>query len=251
MDTSLATDESEQSNEVLALENIFSCGEDDSYRISARPPSSSDNPDERSWTGHVEVMPTVPPNFKLVARQKDKDVEHVVEHLPAMRLYFAFPCDYPTVRAPDFTLACDWLNRCQLSKLCAELDARFFPGSPVLFTWAMFLREEALQSLGIDSALHLESSPASPPAVLDARAVGRNSLDPLNLLYALLEFDDKKRRKVFEITRHECDVCGESKVGKECLAFKCRHAFCKDCLKSYFQVSRVIYWSKTKFHVEI
>ncbi|MCL4126310.1 UNVERIFIED_CONTAM: hypothetical protein GTU68_051513 [Idotea baltica] len=71
---------------------------------------------------------------------------------------------------------------------------------------------------------------------LDSRTV--QDISPsTNLLRLLIEYNEEARRKVFDSKLFECKVCFCEKIGSNCLDFwPCNHVYCKDCMKSYFEV---------------
>jgi E3 ubiquitin-protein ligase RNF14 len=80
------------------------------------------------------------------------DTEINCHCLPPIDLNIVLPASYPSNKAPIFSLHSIWLNRNQLSKICAELDnvAMANREMPVIFTWIDFLQTNALSLLGLD-----------------------------------------------------------------------------------------------------
>ncbi|XP_076045038.1 E3 ubiquitin-protein ligase RNF14-like [Oratosquilla oratoria] len=224
--------------------------------------------------GELAVHLDLPSNFTLTncSRNEDVDGEKIqkVEHLPPLYLHFSLPSDYPSHSSPEFTLSCKWLSRTQLSKLCSELDAIWeeYKGSVVLFMWAQCLKDNTLMLLDIEDTLDLEKVKPHVAVIhkqtrvdtvestdthenmkcqdngvkndftndLDKRTVQDLAPDA-NLLRILKEYDSEMTRQVFASKMFECKVCFGDKLGSQCIQFwPCSHVYCKDCMKSYFEV---------------
>lgn len=257
----------EQNDELLALTSIY---EADVIHV-----------DAERFAGHFFAHVHLPkqPFFlagldKLPAAVAANECR--VEFLPPLTLSFRLPPDYPAVCKPHFRIACKWLNKKQLSDLCAHLDRLWEEqrGEVILYHWCSFLTE-CLLVLGIKDCLDLswaskslsdkpiqnngfaEPSP-DPAADSDCRtgtAAGRRRGphyrirepgDPraivttchlAALLTDLLEYDQQQQERRFLTAQVECNVCFEAKSGAQCLRFKgCDHVSCRSCLRDYFEV---------------
>ena len=130
----------------------------------------------------------------------------------------------------------------------------------MLFTWIQFLKEEALDFLGLQSPLEIPSGGSSQPqsdrckseaAAKTVEGAGgekrkQPELDPRAVLEAdphtdvlpqLLDFDEAQRQKVFDGKVFCCGICFSEKLGSSCMLFKeCQHVYCKACMKEYFEI---------------
>ncbi|KAM3868563.1 E3 ubiquitin-protein ligase RNF14-like [Diretmus argenteus] len=254
----MSEDREAQEDELLALASIYD--EEEFHRA------------EAAQGGEIQLCLELPPDFKVVVRG-EKQTEYNVCFLPPLVLNFELPADYPSTASPVFTLSSKWLTRVQMSSLCRRLDELWGDnqGCVVLFTWIQFLKEEALDFLGIQSPLEViragskpggerrktEVAPAAvkqsgslrkeksephtsssslPSSQLDLRAV--LVVDPRSdILPQLLDFDEAQRQKVFDSKVFCCNICFLEKLGSGCLCFKeCQHVYCKACMTEYFQI---------------
>lgn len=134
-------------------------------------------------------------------------------------------------------------------------------GQVVLFEWVQFLQYETLEYLNLQDSLDLtwayftvkstrpscgmsecqSQSPALTPGArpsikLDSRAVSDNQFKE-DLLDFLKEYDANFEQLVFDKSSHMCKVCFVEKLGFSCMRFpSCNHVYCKECMKSYFEV---------------
>lgn len=136
----MSEDREAQEDELLALASIYD--EEEFHRA------------EAAQGGEIQLCLELPPAFKVVVKG-EKEAEYDIAFLPPLVLNFELPEDYPTCSAPVFTLSSKWLTRTQMSVLCRHLDQLWGEnqGCVVLFTWVQFLKEEALDFLGITSPL--------------------------------------------------------------------------------------------------
>lgn len=243
----MSQDQEAQDDELLALVSIYD--EEEFHRA------------ESGREGEIHLCLELPHDFKLLVTGENC-VEYHVSFLPPLILSFELPVDYPSSSAPVFTLSSKWLSRLQLSSLCKHLDELWEQnqGSVVLFTWIQFLKEEALNFLGLQSPLEISSngSKRSPqesgrtdgatkrvespcaekkkPSELDPRAV--TEAEPhVDLLCQLLDFDEAQRQKVFDTKVFCCGICFSEKLGSGCTLFKeCQHVYCRDCIREFFQI---------------
>ncbi|XP_017348338.1 E3 ubiquitin-protein ligase RNF14 [Ictalurus punctatus] len=244
----MSEDQEAQDDELLALASIY---DEEEFRQA-----------ESGREGEIHLCLKLPPDFRLQVRG-EKCVEYDVSFLPPLLLSFELPVDYPSSSAPVFTLSSKWLSRLQLTSLCKCLDNLWQEnqGSVVLFTWIQFLKEEALDFLGLQSPLDIHSissSKHSPleccrtdgaakrvenagkekkkPSELDPRAV-LEAEPHADLLRQLLDFDEARRQKVFDSKVFCCWICFSEKLGSSCVLFKeCQHVYCKACVTEYFQI---------------
>ncbi|XP_060792538.1 E3 ubiquitin-protein ligase RNF14 isoform X2 [Neoarius graeffei] len=243
----MSEDQEAQDDELLALASIYDAEE---FRRA-----------ESSREGEIHLCLELPSDFKLLV-SGERCVEYDVSFLPPLVLSFELPVDYPSSSAPAFTLSSKWLSRLQLTSLCKRLDDLWQEnqGSVVLFTWIQFLKEEALEFMGLQSPLEIPSSSSKYPqleccrtdgapkraentgaerkksAELDPRAVLEAELHT-DLLRQLLDFDEAQRQKVFDSKVFCCGICFSEKLGSSCVLFKeCQHVYCRTCITEYFRI---------------
>ncbi|MCI4386265.1 hypothetical protein PGIGA_G00060510 [Pangasianodon gigas] len=241
------SDQEAQDDELLALASIY---DEEEFRRA-----------ESGREGEIHLCLELPHDFKLLV-SGEKCVEYDVLFLPPLVLSFELPVDYPSSSAPVFTLSSKWLSRLQLTSLCKRLDDLWQEnqGSVVLFTWIQFLKEEALDFLGLQSPLEIHSTGSKhsqlercrtdgaakraenvgaekkKPAELDPRAV-LEAGPHADLLRQLLDFDEAQRQKVFDSKVFCCGICFSEKLGSSCVLFKeCQHVYCRACIKEFFQI---------------
>ncbi|KAL6470407.1 hypothetical protein MHYP_G00215260 [Metynnis hypsauchen] len=243
----MSGDQEAQDDELLALASIY---DEEEFRRA-----------ESGREGEIHLCLELPPDFKLLVKG-ESCMEYNVSFLPPLVLSFELPVDYPSSSAPVFTLSSKWLSRLQLTALCKRLDELWEEnqGSVVLFTWIQFLKEEALDFLGLQSPLEVLSGGSSQPQSDRCRseaaaktaegAVGEKrkqlELDPravlevdhhTDVLPQLLDFDEAQRQKVFDGKVFCCSICFSEKLGSSCMLFKeCQHVYCKACMKEYFEI---------------
>eukprot|EP00930_Biecheleria_cincta_P040907 TRINITY_DN28007_c0_g1_i1.p1 TRINITY_DN28007_c0_g1~~TRINITY_DN28007_c0_g1_i1.p1 ORF type:complete len:728 (+),score=117.89 TRINITY_DN28007_c0_g1_i1:114-2297(+) len=170
--------------------------------------------------------------------------EAKVKHLPPITLQLSLPKDYPSCSPPDFHLACVWLDREQLTRLCHAMDEQWeeAQSAPVIFLWADLLRREAATHLKRASACG--SSKESRDAVLtlremepvcegsdhDPRAIPECD-DPEEALLDLIFFDKRKDLEIWRQQQHLCNICFCEQPGSLFVHLgRCSHSFCKTCV---------------------
>jgi E3 ubiquitin-protein ligase RNF14 len=61
--------------------------------------------------------------------------------------------------------------------------------------------------------------------------IGRN---PIQIL---IDYNEKRKQIEFKKNFYTCNICFTDKSGEHCTQFlPCTHTFCKDCIRSYFEV---------------
>lgn len=133
-------------------------------------------------------------------------------------------------------------------------------GQVVLFEWLQFLQYEALDFLEFKGGLNLswfytsdvntsrrssitekqpnQSLTNTTPlnTTLDTRAVQDSQYNG-DLLEFLKSYDRQETLKEFEKSSQSCKVCFDEKMGSQCMQFpNCSHVYCKECMKSYFEI---------------
>jgi E3 ubiquitin-protein ligase RNF14 len=170
--------------------------------------------------------------FKLNFEDENQTIE--VEHLTPILIDFKFPCTYPSVDPPEFTLSCRWLSSDNLTKLCQKLDELWIENDHqcVLFTWISFLSTEIFDHLNIDTDnIIIISETQESNHINDKRAIRR----PCSHLL-LKDYDKDQNDLRFQASYFSCKVCFTDKLGKDCIKFnECGHVFCNECMKGYFE----------------
>lgn len=70
----------------------------------------------------------------------------------------------------------------------------------------------------------------------DPRAV-QDVTSSLCLKRILIDYDEKMRLETFNFRQFKCKICFSEKSGSHCTQFwPCHHVFCKNCIKSYFEI---------------
>ncbi|KAK5918238.1 hypothetical protein CgunFtcFv8_003017 [Champsocephalus gunnari] len=136
----MSEDKEAQEDELLALASIYD--EEEFHQA------------ESAQGGEIQLCLELPADFKVIFKG-EKQTEHNVCFLPPLVLNFELPAFYPSTSSPVFTLSSKWMTRAQMSALCRRLDELWEEneGCVILFTWIQFLKEEALDFLGIQSPL--------------------------------------------------------------------------------------------------
>ncbi|EYB84892.1 hypothetical protein Y032_0308g2056 [Ancylostoma ceylanicum] len=63
----------------------------------------------------------------------------------------------------------------------------------------------------------------------------KNKMRPMEVLDVVRRECEKAELLEFEGHCHDCDVCFENKLGRECVRFSpCGHTFCRECVTAYF-----------------
>lgn len=169
-----------------------------------------------------------------------------VQHLPPFRLQITQPHNYPSERPPKVRLGCDWLTPQQLDTICAKLVELWEEqvGMVVVFTWADFLVNTALEELGIQEVggpsvlpLH-EAVDGEPVAEREGFAVECGAADAVRVMEDIVENDNTVRQALFMQENHCCGICFTECPGREMIVVPaCFHTFCSDCLSQCFTVN--------------
>ena len=124
----------------------------------------------------------------------------------------------------------------QLSKLCGALDSLWVEGegSVVLYQWQQLLAHETLPLLCISSSLAVDVEKPHPKmADWDNRAV-QEIEHSLMVLPTLIEYDVKRKEKVFKTSVFTCEICFQSLLGDECVQLpSCMHVHCCECMRGH------------------
>jgi E3 ubiquitin-protein ligase RNF14 len=184
----------------------------------------------------LPVLPTPPRSVETdedtnaVAGTKRKAVQsnedaaedvHNLTHLPPLILHVHLPDGYPSTKPPEFELSTSppWIPKTKLENMKAD-GMRLWQElgkDQVVFTYIDHLQQ--LAEIGFNLARDLHND------------VGLSS----DMKLALLDFDLKTKREVFEKETFNCGVCLEPKKGVHChRLLLCSHVFCVPCLQDFY-----------------
>ncbi|ERF70109.1 hypothetical protein EPUS_00296 [Endocarpon pusillum Z07020] len=157
-------------------------------------------------------------------RQKNQGTAavHELVHLPSLNLKICLPEGYPAETAPVFELSsCPaWIPETTLQRLTRD-GVRLWEElgrDQVIFTYIDHLQQAA--EAGFDLAKDL----------------GREFTLSGELEIALLDYDLKSKREVFEKETFDCGICLEPKKGAVChRLLLCSHVFCVECLQECYK----------------
>jgi E3 ubiquitin-protein ligase RNF14 len=158
---------------------------------------------------------------KLVQATEDTRDVHRLAHLPPLILHIHLPEGYPSAKPPDFELstAPPWLPKAKLKSLKAD-GVRLWEElgkDQVVFTYIDHLQQLAENGLNLTGDLQDDVSLSS------------------DMKLALLDFDLKTKRELFEKETFDCGVCLEPKKGVHCRRLlACSHVFCVTCLQDFY-----------------
>lgn len=214
--------------------------------------------------------------YRDLRHETDSKQEVQISYLPPLTLHVTLLEDYPSESAPMFTLCSSWLRPIILSKLCKKLDLLWENSKQeILFTWMEFLQDETLKFLKIKDHLNMDYMYTSYKKTLEKlqnlqinKEIGEqcnkqcnseiskenkeniskkiNIIDkraildcPIgrNPIQILIDYNEKWKQIEFKKNFYTCNICFTDKLGEHCTQFfPCTHTFCKDCIKSYFEV---------------
>jgi E3 ubiquitin-protein ligase RNF14 len=182
-----------------------------------------------------QVLPTPPtsvetdedisavPGTKRKGVQATEDTAdvHYLAHLPPLILHIHLPEGYPSAKPPEFELSTSlpWIPKTKLKSLKAD-GVRLWEKlgkDQVVFTYIDHLQQLAESGLNLTGDLQNDVSLSS------------------DMKLALLDFDLKTKRELFEKETFDCGVCLEPKKGVHCHhLLSCSHVFCVACLQDFY-----------------
>ena len=177
------------------------------------PPSSVETDDD---TNAVAVT-----GRKAVETTGSNADVHYLAHLPPLVLHIHLPDGYPSTKPPVFELSTSppWITKGKLENLRAD-GVRLWEEigkDQVVFTYIDHLQQ--LAENGFDLRGNLQNE------------IGLSS----DMKLALLDFDLKTKRELFERETFDCGVCLEPKKGLHChRLLLCSHVFCIQCLQDFY-----------------
>ena len=143
---------------------------------------------------------------------------HELAHLPPLQLDIRLGEDYPHDQPPNVhvTVIPPWLPLTTLRELEADAEKIWeeMGRDQTIYSYIDHLQQQAENGFNRDTATQ-----------------------PLNsdLKLALLDFDLKTKRQVFENGTFDCGICLEPKKGKDCHKLMlCGHVFCVACLQDFY-----------------
>lgn len=183
--------------------------------------------------GVPPILPTPPTSIELDdgrGKGSEKPVhtqerpatvdEHELSHLPPLTLRISLPPEYPSESPPLITLSTSpaWLPRRiirDLQRDCARLWEEMGRDS-IVYTYIDHLQQAADDAFKVDREIPLRL--------------------PSDLKLALLDFDLKTKREIFENETFNCGICLEPKKGILChQLLLCSHVFCIACLQDFYR----------------
>uniref|UniRef100_A0A914ZL34 RBR-type E3 ubiquitin transferase n=2 Tax=Parascaris univalens TaxID=6257 RepID=A0A914ZL34_PARUN len=219
----------EQKDELMALESIF-CDRSDQLHYSIKEEGLHSTID-----GCVRVnLPKLEKPIIVRCNDAKGSKEIKINYMSPLRLTFDLPHDYPSSSAPRFSIYAVWITQDEREQLSSSLKDcwREYRGMPILFAWTQTLEDEAMRMLNAKSvidldAIHLDDSSDSEVGVQQ---------DSGERLRFMSEYEENASQVDFEKGWYDCEVCFDSKSGKESVKFMpCGHIFCIGCVSSYYR----------------
>ncbi|KAI6657573.1 hypothetical protein LOD99_316 [Oopsacas minuta] len=162
--------------------------------------------------------------------------EHKFSSLPSVLIDLLLPSDYPSHSPPSYKIKCDWMDDLHYEQIFNELDALWYPGVGILFSWLDWLSNSLLSTLTADkNEIELNSLKYSFPS-LDKRILREmKSID--RVVPMLIQNDKDCEEARFLELEMLCEVCYDTKKGSEFYRmYDCPHLYCKECLNGYCQM---------------
>jgi E3 ubiquitin-protein ligase RNF14 len=171
-------------------------------------------------TAHIDLL--VAPITPLPVVFDPEQTTHRLSYLPPLVLDIILAEGYPAERAPVFHLVTSppWIPDYILQKLETEGQSLWeeYGGMQMLFAYVSYLQEAAETAFGVANA-------SADGTVKLAEGLGP----------ALLGYNSKMMRDIFEKETFDCTVCLEPKKGSACYRLqRCSHVFCKECLQDFY-----------------
>lgn len=171
------------------------------------PPTSTEQGDAQATRSQ-----TLPP-------QAAED-EHDLAHLPPLMVHVTLPEQYPAEAPPTVELSCtpSWIPQKTLKSLeddCKKLWEEW-GRAEIVYTYIDHLSQAAESAFGVGA---------------DVQGYQLSS----DLKLALLDFNLKTKREIFEKETFDCGICLEPKKGSICHRLMlCGHVFCVACLQDFY-----------------
>lgn len=159
-------------------------------------------------------------NHKISLSAAAVDV-HELSHLPPLTIRITLPDGYPAEKPPDIHLSAtpDWIPNEVAGTLTDDCKRLWeeMGKDQVVYTYIDHLQQAAEQAFNV------------------AKSTGEHFHLPGDLKLALLDFDLKTKRELFERGTFECGICLEPKKGAQChRLLLCAHVFCVQCLSDFY-----------------
>jgi E3 ubiquitin-protein ligase RNF14 len=182
------------------------------------PPLSSTAPPSLVFT--LGKSDETNPEASLVNEQPAVEIRHL-SYLPPLLLTIDLPQGYPEKKPPVLKVKsqADWLPQNIIQEL--EKDGlsmwESYGRNQMIFDYIDHLKDRAAECFGLITK-------GGPAFEL-----------PHDLEIALLDYDLKTKRKIFERETFDCGVCLEPKKGAACHRLQlCGHVFCVECLQDFY-----------------
>jgi len=172
-------------------------------------------------SGYVELAVNLDNPLQLILERPDTQVveeeqQHLISHLPPIRIAFTLPNHYPEGAAPQISLQLtpNWLpkNLTEEMEHIASSLWEDYGRAPVLCTYISDIDERAKTAFDL-SELQVT----------------------VELLSQLLDFNRAAAKAQFDKGTYDCGVCLDPKKGSSCHRMDhCDHVFCIQCLKDCY-----------------
>ncbi|OAL37895.1 hypothetical protein AYO20_02728 [Fonsecaea nubica] len=145
---------------------------------------------------------------------------HELSHLPPLSLRISLPEGYPATKPPVVSVSVtpQWLPRPLLKRLrddCHRLWEELGKDQ-VVYAYIDHVQQEGERAFGLAGETDVQLSS--------------------DLKVAMLDFDLKTKRELFEKGTFDCGICLEPKKGIQChRLMSCGHVFCIACLQEFFK----------------
>ena len=177
------------------------------------PPTSIETDEDTNAVTETKHKP-------LQTTETVADVHHLA-HLPPLILRIHLPEGYPSAKPPVFELSTSppWIPKTKLESTKAD-GVRLWEElgkDQVVFTYIDHLQLLAENGLNLARDLQNDVTLSS------------------DMKLALLDFDLRTKRELFEKETFDCGVCLEPKKGLHChRLLLCSHVFCVACLQDFY-----------------
>ena len=133
---------------------------------------------------------------------------------------------------PSFILSCFYFSKFHLQKLCQKFDNYpFVKGDVCVYDWIELIRHEIDHEL----VFHTESEEQKN----DPRALNGYSIENADKVFQyLVNYNNEYKEEQFQKQLQTCLICADFIPGSDCIRlYRCRHFYCRSCLKNYVQMT--------------
>ncbi|KYQ93638.1 hypothetical protein DLAC_05021 [Tieghemostelium lacteum] len=163
-------------------------------------------------------------------------IEYAIVSLPCLSLNFQYPQNYPQESAPLFQLSCSWLTIDQMERIVEHLDTLFDKGELVIFKYIDWVKDNALDYLGLGNELLLTNDPINSDfELIGSRAQWEheyNWVSMLSVLPRILSHNSHESKRLFSLNSHTCPICYCDYPASEMTILQCNHFLCNECLSA-------------------